>query len=69
MHLNIMKMKRNVKDNKIVSGFSQHNNILFYFYPDDYMFQSLDHHVTKTCHQDNNKIMYCCIPQLFCLLI
>ena len=33
-----------LRDNNIVSGFSQHNNILFYFYLDNYMFRSLDRH-------------------------
>jgi hypothetical protein len=66
MHLN-MKMKRNIKDNKIVSRFSQHNNILFYFYPDDYMFHHLTIKWSKVVIRIT--IMYCCVPQLFCLLI
>ena len=33
-----------LQDNKIVSGSSPHDNLLFYFYLDDYMFRPLDHH-------------------------
>ena len=40
-------------DNKIVSGFSQHSNILFYFilyfYLDGCMFWPLDHHQAMFC--------------------
>jgi len=40
----------------------KHNNILFYCYPDDYMFWSLDGQVTETySHQDKNKIIYFCV--------